>query len=248
MASNGNARVQGKGGRVYQHVQRDVGRDSVVAVIEAALASGRLRPGDRVIETDIARQTGISRGPVREALQQLVAEEVLVNYPYRGTFVTKWSARDVAEVYGLRAVLEGYAAHRALEHMDEDSFAELERIVNNMCELARQGDGEGVSELDICFHTRLYEFSGHRLLCNSLASLRRRIRMLVTIDRELTQDLVQLAENHRMLLDALRSGDPAHAEDVFRQHIIEVGDGLVARMRAMGECEEDEEGWEDTIG
>ena len=86
-----------------------------------------------------------------------------------------------------------------------------------------------------------YEFSGQRLLCDSLAALRRKIEALTNIDRELTQDLVRLAENHRMLLDALRSGDPDHAEHVFRQHIVEVGDALVARMRELGECEDNDE-------
>jgi DNA-binding GntR family transcriptional regulator len=216
-------------------------RDGVLDAIERAIFSGQLKPGDRVVETDIAQQTGTSRGPVREAIQQLVGEGLLVSHPYRGTFVARWTVRDVVEVYGLRAVLEGYAVHLALEHMSEDMLAELESIVDEMCELARRGDGEGVTKLDIHFHARLYEFSGQQLLCSSLADLRRKIEMLTTIDRELSQDLVQLAENHRMLLDTLRSGDPDHAEHVFRQHIVEVGEVLAARMREVGECEENGE-------
>ncbi len=224
----------------YQRVEPDVLRDGVIDAIERALFSGQLKPGDRVVETDIAHQTGTSRGPVREAIQQLVGEGLLTTHPYRGTFVARWTVRDVIEVYGLRAVLEGYAVHLALERMTEDMIAELESIVEGMCELARRGDGEGVTELDIRFHACLYEFSGQRLLCDSLAALRRKIEALTNIDRELTQDLVRLAENHRMLLDALRSGDPDHAEHVFRQHIVEVGDALVARMRELGECEDNE--------
>ena len=225
----------------YRRVQPDVLRDGVLDAIERAIFSGQLKPGDRVVETDIAQQTGTSRGPVREAIQQLVGEGLLVSHPYRGTFVARWTVRDVIEVYGLRAVLEGYAVHLALEHMSEDMLVELESIVDEMCELARRGDGEGVTKLDIHFHARLYEFSGQRLLCDSLADLRRKIEMLTTIDRELSQDLVQLAENHRMLMDTLRSGDPDHAEHVFRQHIVEVGEVLAARMREVGECEDNGE-------
>lgn len=223
--------------QMYKRLQRDVLRDGVLAAIEQALFSGQLRPGDRVVETDIARQTGISRGPVREALQQLVGEGVLVHHPYRGTFVAEWSARDVGEVYGLRAVLEGYSVRLALMHMTDDEFGELENIVEEMCERAREGDGEEVSRLDILFHKRLYDFSDHQLLGDTLSGLRRKIGMLVAIDRELTSDLVQLAENHRMLLEALRAGDPVDAEEVFRQHIVEVGDALVARMQGASKPE-----------
>lgn len=221
----------------YQRLQRDVLRDGVISAIEKALIAGHLKPGDRVVEAEIARQTGISRGPIREAIQQLVGEGVLVSQAYRGTFVSKWSARDVAEVYGLRAVLEGYAVRLALKNMDRQHFVELESIIDQMTEHARRGDGETVSQLDIHFHERLYELAGHHLLLQTLAGLRRKIAMLLTIDRELTPDLEGLVENHRMLLDSLRSGDPVHAEQVFRQHIVEIGDVLVARMREHGECE-----------
>ncbi len=224
--------------QIYEPLQRDVFRDGVIASIEKALFSRQLKPGDRVVETEIARQTGISRGPVREALQQLVGEGVLVNHPYHGTFVARWTARDVSEVYGLRAVLESYAVRLALERMTDGILAKLESIIEEMCELARRGDGEGVSELDIQFHEQINEFSDQRLLCRTLSGMRRKIGMLLSIDRELTSDLVQLAENHIILMDALRSGDPVHAENVFREHIIEVGDRLVARMHELGEYNE----------
>jgi len=138
-------------------------------------------------------------------------------------------------------VLEGYAVRLALERMTDDEYGELQDIVEEMCERARAGDGEGVSRLDILFHKRLYEFSDHQLLGATLYGLRRKIGMLVTIDRELTQDLVQLAENHRMLLDTLRTGNPAAAEDLFREHIVEVGDALVARMQEASEAEAEKE-------
>jgi DNA-binding GntR family transcriptional regulator len=226
--------------RIYQPLQRDVLRDGVIEVIEKALFSGKLRPGDRVVETKLARQTGISRGPVREAIQQLVGEGVLVTHSYRGTFVAEWTAKDVAEVYGLRAVLEGYAVHLAMQYITSQDLADLEDIIDEMQKLARQGDGEGVSELDIRFHTRICELSQDTLLFKTLAGLRRKIGMLVTIDRELAPDLVELASNHLMLLEAIRTGDPEHTESVFREHIVEVGNTLVQRMCERDGCDESE--------
>jgi DNA-binding GntR family transcriptional regulator len=195
------------------------------------LSSGELKPGDQVNEAEIARQAGISRGPVREAIQQLVGEEILVNYPHRGTFVTEWDERDIEEVYSLRAVMESYGASLASQRMLPEEYDELEGIVAEMIKRANEGDGPGVFELDLKFHLRTYEFSRHNLLCNLLAKLRRRIYIYLKMDANTTPNLVSYAENHSLLLKALRSDDPAYTEKVFREHILEVGSMLVERFK-----------------
>ena len=206
-------------------------RDRVMDAIEAALVSGSLKPGDRVVEAEIAREAGISRGPVREAIQHLVADGILVNIPHRGTFVARWTVRDVAETYGLRALLESYAARLAMARMSPQELGRLEAIVTEMFRQAREGNASAVYELDLRFHQTLYELSGHGLLCRILGEMRRRIGMLVSFDATTTPDLVQYAQNHRMLFDALRAGDGDQTEHVFREHITTVGEALIGRMK-----------------
>jgi DNA-binding GntR family transcriptional regulator len=213
-----------------EHIERRVLRDRVLEAVEQALVSGTLRPGDRLKEAEIAQEAGISRGPVREALQQLVGEGILVNVPHRGTYVALWSKSDVIETYGLRALLESYAARLAMKRMTEEEKAELGSIVERMYTRAREGDAVGLSELDRRFHHRLFELSGNAPLRRILRDLWRRIGMMVNFDATTSPDLFQYADNHRMLLDALRSGKADSAEQVFREHIVSVGEALTQRM------------------
>jgi len=205
-------------------------RDQVLDGIERALISGALRPGERVVEAKIASEAGISRGPVREAIQRLVAEGILVHIPNKGTFVAPWDDKDVAETYSLRALLESYAARLTMQRMSQKEREEMESIVERMFEQARANDAEGAHELDIQFHRRLAELSGHSLLVRMLGEIGRRISMLVNLDARTTPDLVEYAQNHDMLLNALKTGDGAYVEQLFREHIVAVGDALIRRM------------------
>src|ERR687884_101601 len=91
----------------------------IVDQLKRVIIAGELRPGDRVLETDLAEQLGVSRGPVREAFRQLEQEGLLVSYPHRGTFVATVPDEEIDEVYALRAHLEAYAARRVVaEHRD----------------------------------------------------------------------------------------------------------------------------------
>jgi DNA-binding GntR family transcriptional regulator len=205
-------------------------RDQVLDAIEGALISGALRPGERVVEAKIASEAGISRGPVREAIQRLVAEGILVHIPNKGTFVAPWDDTDVAETYSLRALLESYAARLTMQRMSENDRQEMESIVERMFERARANDPDGAYELDIQFHRRLAELSGHSLLVRMLSEIGRRISMLVNLDARTTPDLIEYAQNHNMLLDALKTEDGAYVEQLFREHIVAVGDVLIRRM------------------
>ena len=125
-------------------LENDSLRDRVLDAIEQALVSGALKPEDRVVEAEIAREAGISRGPVREAIQQLVGEGVLVSIPHRGTFVAGWTERDVVETYSMRALLESYAAALAMSRMNPDESPEMEAIVDEMFQRAKEGNAPAV--------------------------------------------------------------------------------------------------------
>lgn len=205
-------------------------RDRIEQAILQALSSGDLKPGDQVNEAEIARQAGISRGPVREAIQHLVGEEILVSFPHRGTFVAEWTEKDILEIYTVRALLEGYAARLAVQKMTPDELVELSSIIEKMVEKAKENDEASVFEYDLLFHLRAYEFSRHELLCRILSNLRRRIYFYIKLDADTTPSLVSYAENHYLLLASLKSRDPDQAEKVFREHLESVGKVLAERF------------------
>lgn len=212
-------------------IENNVLRDYVEDAIINSLISGGLSPGDQVIEADIARQAGISRGPVREAIQLLVGEDILISIPQRGTFVKQWTEQDLLEVYSIRAILESYAARLAVERMTNDEMAELSAIIDEMLQHAEAGEEADVYELDLAFHKRAIELSKHHLLCNLLRKLRRQINIFIRFDTETTPDLLNYASNHLLLLNAIKSRDPKKVEKVFRDHILEVGEVLAKRYQ-----------------
>ncbi len=206
-------------------------RDRIEEAIFQALSTGDLKPGDQVNEAEIARQAGISRGPVREAIQHLVGEDILVSYPHRGTFVAEWTEKDIREIYSMRALLEGYAARLAVQIMTEEDLAGLCSIIDKMVQKAKEGDEAGVFEYDILFHQCTCELTNNELLSRLLTNLRRRINFYIKLDETTTPSLEQYAQNHYLLLESLKSKDPEMAEAFFRDHLESVGVTLAERYK-----------------
>lgn len=214
-----------------QPIESGVLRHKIEDAIVEALKAGELKPGDRINENSIAGQAGISRGPVREAIQFLVGEGILVSYPHKGTFVAEWDDNDILETYSIRAILEGYGARLLVENLTPEIQEELENIVWSMKEKAAAGDSASVYELDIKFHKKAYSYSRHSLLCNLLRKLRRRLSFYIKMDSITTPDLEEYAENHQFLLEVITGGDPDQAEKYFREHILSVGSTLAERFK-----------------
>jgi len=206
-------------------------REAIVRLIEEALLAGELRPGDRLVESDIAEKAGISRGPVREAIHQLVGEGILVNVPFRGTFVARWTPQQVEEAYTLRAVLERLAVEAAMKHITPEDIAQLQATVDEMDRCARKGEVRGLIRLDIQFHEQLYALSRHSLLQEVLARLRRRLYCLMAIDEGYALHRDEIATDHQRIVDALKTGDTAFAAEVITAHILAVGAEVVEQMR-----------------
>jgi DNA-binding GntR family transcriptional regulator len=222
-------------------LKRENLRDAVIRLIEEALLMGELSPGSRIVEAELARQAGISRGPVREAIQQLVGEGVLVQYPSRGTFVVQWTPQAVEEAYTLRAVLERLAIQEAAKRATPEDIAQLQAIVDEMAVHARDGDNRALVRLDVHFHEHLYALSGHLLLQEVLARLRRRLYALMGMDEGYALHRDEMARDHQRIVDALRTGDPALAGEVISAHILAVGAEVVEQVRRRTE-ESDETG------
>ncbi len=212
-------------------IESGVLRHKIEDAIVEALKAGELKPGDRINENSIAGQAGISRGPVREAIQYLVGEGILVSYPHKGTFVADWDDKDILETYSIRAILEGYGARLLVENLTPEIQKELEEIVRKMKERAAAGNSAAVYDLDLKFHKKAYSYSRHNLLCNLLRKMRRRLSFYIKMDSITTPDLEEYAENHQFLLDALTGGDPDEAEKYFREHILSVGNTLAERFQ-----------------
>ncbi len=138
--------------------------DRVKEYIFEAILNRNLKPGDRIMETALARRLGISTAPVREAIRELTVMGFLQTQPYKGASVRSFSEEELWESYTVRAALESMAARLATLRMTVENIASLRSILDEMIEALEQGDEVNEIRLDNRFHETLVQFSGNRLL------------------------------------------------------------------------------------
>lgn len=202
----------------------------IAETLSRAILAGQLKPSDRLVEADLAQQLGVSRAPVREAIGHLAQQGLVESTPHRGASVTSWRQEDIAEVYSLRSVMEGFAVQQAGPLLREADLRDLEEIVKRMGEYALKNDREGLQELDFTFHRFLTEKSGHKRLQAALGDIALQTRMFIAMTQVLYDDPMTIVGHHQAIVDALRRGDYQSAEQHARQHIIDDGEGLLQRL------------------
>ncbi len=178
--------------------------------LEALIVSGELVPGERVNELTIARNFGISRGPLREALGNLTAQGLLVQQKNRGTFVRQVEASEAQEIYALRQILE-LAAIDAVEPMPVRDRLKLvvgfESILASMQGAIRENDGRKYYLLNLAFHELLVSAANNQKM---LASYRALVRELVLFRRRNLRSVASMTdslEEHRQIVIALKNND-----------------------------------------
>jgi DNA-binding GntR family transcriptional regulator len=197
-----------------------------------AILSGHLKPGDRILEAELARQFGVSITPIREALRELASARLVVSQPHRGTVVQELSPQDIREMYTLRAHLERLAVQLALPLLTEEDFDHLQRLIDEMVALAHQGRPKEMASVDVAFHEYICLRSGHRLLHQTWAGINPANWTMLSVHRLAVRGPLYIAERHRPLLDVLRTKDSARAEEAIATHILEVVEQILAEWPA----------------
>lgn len=191
-----------------------VGEQLVQAIVE-----GRLAPGQRVVEAELARQMGISRAPLREAARRLEQRGLLVAHPRRGFFVRELSLGEVDDLYGVRIMVESYAARLAAERAGPAGLDELARRIEELRRLASDGKEAALVEADLEFHRAICVLSGNRRLLRLFDDMAIDVRMVIAMIDHLYDDPLVIAETHSPLLDALRGGEPHIITGAVEYHI-----------------------------
>ncbi|HSB73862.1 MAG TPA: GntR family transcriptional regulator [Candidatus Methylomirabilis sp.] len=212
--------------------------EQIAGSIRAAIADGKLRPGSRLLEVQVAHAMGTSRAPLREALIQLEREGLVVRRANRGTFVADLTEELVREVASLRGVLEGFAASLAVRRLTREDFERLEAILKQMLAVARRGDFPRMVEWDYQFHEYIMRASGHRLLYETWVGMDRMIRVYLSATNLMYADMKAVVQGHLPILEALRRRDPRRAGRVMAEHMGEVLDLFLTKVMRRGRRKE----------
>jgi len=207
-------------------------------LIREAIIEGRLAPGRRLKEEELARELGISRTPVREALLMLQAEELVVATPNRGATVRVHDAKDLHDLYELRALLEGYATRRAAERISKRECNMLRLSCDRFDKLSPGNDLRGVVRENLFFHNTILEVAASERLT---ALVRKVIELPLVYNsyRWYSGDQMRIsAHYHRQIVKALADGDADRAELIMKEHLFEARDLLVAHVQSIQEASE----------
>ena len=204
--------------------------DHIANQVRGAIINDQLKPGQRIVEREIAEAMETSRGPVRDALLLLEQEGLVVRYPHRGTFVTELSLEDAEEIYTLRQAIEGLALEYVLQRATSEDLDGLDEQVQEMAAEVEAGYDLGkATELDLQFHRSLCRISGHGRLLEAWEALSAQTRvLLLTHRRRNPRDFTERAVDwHRRLVQAIRLGDLDLARGELCKHLAVTLEGFV---------------------
>lgn len=193
--------------------------DTAYARIRAGIVGGTWAPGAPLREADLARWCGVSRTPVREALRRLEAEYLVRRSEGARSFVADWSTDDVAEMFALRALLEGHAAARAATRITTDAIATLEQVNRSIEASIPGGDIAQFLDANRRFHDIILQAAQSPRLAAMLSTLVEQPVVHRTAQRYGIGELQHSHADHRALIDAFRARDSQWAQAIMTSHI-----------------------------
>lgn len=205
MATNGHA------------LRRDSMAERVKQELLRRIMHGELPPGARLVELQIARDLNTSQGPVREALRELEAMDLVATEPYKGSRVREVTPQDVREAYMVRASLEELAGQLAAQHFKE-SVTALRQEATAIRKAARKKDVELYVLHDINFHRMIVQGASNRILLRTWDSLAFEVRIQMWLSKGKV-DLLKVQEAHWQIIDALEKAEGNRAGKLLRDHI-----------------------------
>ena len=206
--------------------------EQVHEAIVSEISSGKLKPGERIIQEQIAQVLGVSRQPVQQALLLLRNQGVLRDAPGRGLIVASLDLDQVGNMYDVRAVMEGLAFRKAAERNAERARKQGPALIQNGRKAVAAGSVAAMIAADLKFHDFIYSLSENPLIAPTMDAqwtYTRRVMGEVLMRDELPRDIW---DQHEAMLDAVRAGDGAAAEALARQHIDQAAAVMIGRLRS----------------
>jgi len=208
--------------------------EQIAGSIREAIAQGRISPAARLLEASLAREMGTSRAPVREALSQLEREGLVIKEPNRGARVVELTAETVREVASLRGLLEGFAASLAAARLTAEQFTVLEAMVQGMERAVQTAEYAQLVELDYQFHDFICQASGHRTLYETWSAISGKVRLYLSTTNLMYRNLKLVVRGHGEIVAALRSRDTVRAHRAMQEHLGEMLNDFVAKVKRTG--------------
>ncbi|RUZ79393.1 GntR family transcriptional regulator [Mesorhizobium sp. M7A.F.Ca.US.006.01.1.1] len=201
-------------------IQRNSVADQVYFDLRAKLLSGQIAQGERIVEASIAKSLGISRAPIREAVNRLTEAGLLESRTHYGTSVIQMGEEKIRELYVVRNAIEALAIRAVAERHTVEDVKKLRKLIKTMSNFAKNGDLPGLVDAELEFHEALWRMAKNPYIEKVAGLLFDHLRLALTIDNAGYKNLMDVAQEHEPLVQAIESGDPDKAAAALAEHIM----------------------------
>ena len=191
----------------------------IADMLRDMIMTGKLKEGDKINEGKLCETMGISKTPMREAIRVLSVEGLIRLVPNRGAFVTKPEFEEIAEMFDVMSLLEGFCAREACQKMTSRNFARLEKLHAKLEENFERHDQEEYIRINNQYHSFIQEIAGNRTLNQIIDGLRKKILLYRFQSLNLPSRFASSIQEHRDLMEAFRQRDHLSAESLMRDHL-----------------------------
>lgn len=205
-------------------------RDVVFNTLKDGILTGRLKPGERLLENQLAEELGVSRTPIREALRMLQIENLVDLIPRRGAQVKDMSEKDIKNVLEIRKVLEELAAGLAAENITSKQINELREAHRGFVEAFERGDSKEALDCDTKFHDIIFNATENEKLVQIISNISIQIYRYRIAYLRLLKNINVPSQQHIDLIAALESRDSVKAKKISKEHIVEQANEILKSL------------------
>lgn len=195
-------------------------RDVVFHTLREAILKGELKPGERLMELQLAAKLGVSRTPIREAIRMLELEGLAVTMPRKGAQVARMTEKDMEDVLQIRRALDELAVGLACENMTEEKLVQLHQALVRFEESTRTGDVKQIAQTDIEFHEVIYQAADNPKLVNLLNNLREQMYRYRVEYLKNDDVYPRLIEEHAKIYEGLKRKDRQTVVEIVGYHVV----------------------------
>lgn len=206
-------------------------RDVVFNTLRQAILRGELKPGERLMEIQLANKLGVSRTPIREAIRKLELEGLVLMIPRRGAEVAEITEKNLRDVLEVRCALEELAVQLACDRIDEDGIQNLREAAERFREVLDSDDITKIAEADVEFHDVIFAATDNRRLIQLLNNLREQMYRYRIEYLKKKEYYPQLLAEHEAIIAAIEGHDKEKATEITGQHINNQVDTVVGTLR-----------------
>lgn len=206
-------------------------RDVVFNTLRRAILRGELKPGERLMEIQLANKLGVSRTPIREAIRKLELEGLVLMIPRKGAEVAEITEKNLRDVLEVRCALEELAVQLACERIDKAKLQDLHAAAEHFCEILDSDDITAIGEADEAFHDVIFAATDNERLIQLLNNLREQMYRYRIEYLKKKECHPQLLEEHAAIIEAIEAHDKEKATQITTQHIANQANTVVDTLR-----------------